>query len=423
MADADWFPPITLTRKAAVALWLVYFGLLMTAALLPLHFGVHGTRLWPALATAAVAASLMLVLMRAPRLLEQRGAPPRLLMFVRGSLGVVPLLGVMVVQAVAQGSIWAGVRSYGVMIPVFLGMGVISAGMLNRAGSTRHCPSCDYEFGFENEAGAPSRCPECGTPWLGRLVTGRRMRSPMLITVGGVICVAPYVLMFVGLGTGVARWLPTGVLLTWVSASKFNDAPMQELAARTLSADQAADLAERLLNRRRESAPIPIGVEAKEWLEAQVAAGALPEPLRERYFAEMFTGRLAAPSRVKAGEPFRVALRDTRAWDGYSHKCIVYIAGFGVGDGPAEAGRSTEGYYPILIDSARHSRGAAGEIPGATLTIAEPGKHRVRAEVWVVVLTGFPKPVTWNDDGTPNLPATALWSKKVVLEGDVVVTP
>ena len=99
-----------------------------------------------------------------------------------------------------------------------------------------------------------------------------------------------------------------------------------ELVSRTLTPDQTAALARRLLDRRGAS-KFSMGVDSTQWLDAQITAGTLPPDLRERFFAEMFAGALHVPARVRAGEPFTVGLRGTDAADGYAYKCFVCFGG------------------------------------------------------------------------------------------------
>lgn len=383
---------------------------------------------WPR-AAAVLAVSLaagmafgMLVVV-APAWLEQRGARPERVVWLRAlAPGAMLMVGLMGTMTIARGSLLWAFAEFGFLVVIMIGSGIMSAGHMRREGDSRHCPKCDYEFGFPDESAAPRTCPECNEPWIGRLVRGTRKGSPRLMIAGGVVMCSSFVFVTGGMwGGGVARHLPTSVLIMWASGARFNSAPMAELASRTLTPAQTADLARRLLDRRAADR-FSLGVEGKQWLDAQVTAGTLPADLRERFFAEMFMGGVHAPARVRAGEPFTVGLRDTDGADGYTYRCFVCIAGFGVGDEAPTAGRSADAFYPNLIDAADPSP-YSDNIPTATLVAAAPGTTVVRAEIWVVVASRSPAPVRWGSDGTPSFSGPVEWVRKVVLEKRVTVTP
>lgn len=388
-----------------------------------------GAGLWddrPRTAAALAVALVMgmgagLLMVAAPGWLERRGVRPERIVLLRSFAPLGLIVGMLVVIAVARGSVLGALITFGWWwLPMYAGAGIASAGHLRREGDARHCPKCDYEFGFPDESAAPRVCPECGTAWIGRLVRGTRKGSPGMMAVGYAVAGSTFVFMFSGMtGLNLAPHLPTGALIAWTGAGEHITKPMAELAGRTLTAEQTVDLARRLLDRRA-AARYSISADGIKWLDAQIAAGALPAELRERFFAEMFTGDLHAPSSVRVGEPFTVGLRGSDAADGFTHKCFVCIAGFGVGDGPATAGRSADAHYPNLINMAKPT--AYTKAATATLVANRPGETVVRGEIWIVVAGRSPAPVTWGSDGTPSFAAPVDWVKKVVLERRVRVT-
>ena len=315
-----------------------------------------------------------------------------------------------------------GLLGWAWTLPVGIGAGLITAGWATRTGDSRHCPKCDYEFAFaDGDEDAPVRCPECGTGWLGRLVTGRRVQSRPLIGAGVGVLAATLLLAVTLFASGgfIARAMPTPALIAWLGTSPLigGDEAWAELATRTLTPEQRADLATRLLDLRL-AERFRLTVEGKEWLDAETAAGTLPAGVQERFFAEMFRGELDVPRRVRVGEPFEVGFKHTDANDGFNYKCFLYVGGFAVGDAPL-VGQRNEGYYPNLIDRAR---GTPYTPVSESLVANKPGPATVRADVWLMVQTGFPATITWNDDGTPVVPPTAAWVKRVEMVREIEVT-
>jgi predicted RNA-binding Zn-ribbon protein involved in translation (DUF1610 family) len=301
-------------------------------------------------------------------------------------------------------------------VPFMFGLTFASGGWGRRVGDSMHCPSCDYEFNFD-EHDAPIRCPECGTPWLGRLKRGRRVRSLRLAALGVALALFGGLLMNpIFYMPWIGPSLPTPLLYAALYASPRSMFQCwDELARRQLSPRWTSSMAERVMGYRKSSS---WDQSPAKWLETQISAGQVPDDLATRFYAEGFQARLVVPSRATAGKPIDACLRITQASDGNSTLGVMF-AGYAVDDGP-------------LIDRAGGCVWAYQLRPGvlasyhddfrSVLRAPHPGTARVRAVFWVIYQPSF-NSLTWQPDGTPERPPKAAWYERRELEATVRVDP
>ncbi len=305
------------------------------------------------------------------------------------------------------------------MIVWFVGFTVAAGGWGRRVGESLHCPKCDYEFRFDDAENAPKVCPECGTPWIGKLIKGRRVRSLKLVAIGAAVVVGSYVVFNPVFYMGaLAPHLPTPVLCAAVYAAPRSGVGIwDEVALRTVSPWWTGVLAERVLSQRIEA---PFDDAPCKWFLAMAGSGRLSADQVERYYSETFRASVVAPGTVKVGEAFTVSLSVSRI-AATGNTFGIMFAGYGIDDGAPLAGRVTKTVWahelrpqPYLFTSTTSS------FP-ATLALAAPGKHSVRAVFWVIHQQSFTEQLVWQADGTPVTPVGATRFEKVEMEAVVEV--
>jgi hypothetical protein len=301
-------------------------------------------------------------------------------------------------------------------LPLMFGLTLAGAGWGRRFGDSMHCPACEYEFNFDKDD-APARCPECGTPWLGHLKRGRRIRSPRLMALGialaffGGLILNPIFYM-----PAIGPSLPTPLLYTSLYLSPANMYQCWDaLGQRNLSPRWTSIMADRVLSYRNRA---PWDTSPAQWLEARIAANQLSAAQTERYYKESFAATLAIPAHVKVNEPFTASLRVTRAAMGKSVLAIMF-GGYRIDDGPAIGRQNGSAWTHNLAPGVLATSRSALE---TTLTADHPGESQVRAVFWVVHQPSFSDQLSWQADGTP-APPTASWFERRELSATLRVDP
>ena len=324
-----------------------------------------------------------------------------------GSFGLLGYYGAgtIMLQGLALGNALNGMWW---MVPFSFGTGLAVAGLKRRAGDSLHCPKCEYEFKFDVAADAPARCPECGTPWLGMLKKGRRVRSGRLIAVGAAVTIGAFLLLnpvfYIG---SLAPHLPTSLLYASLYTSPRSVyTAWDELATRPLDAGSIEMMARRVIRfRAREqydSAP-------SGWFEKMVAARKIPAGLLERYYAEAFVADLSVPRRVRAGQEFEVSLRVSHVANGWGDKIGLMFGGYRVGDETA-AGREDATLWEYQLRPGVFE--GRKDVAVRKVKAEKAGEVRVKATWWIVVEPSFREELKWTDAGEPRTPASALWFRR-----------
>src|ERR1043165_734336 len=181
------------------------------------------------------------------------------------------------------------------MLPCYLGVALIGAGLRKRKGSDWYCARCGYQR--SPEPPFPARCPECGAPWQlqGGLAKGAPHRNKTLIWLGATLLAAGLVPFLPGLlGNSVLQpMLPTTALIYQVrNAEPFRPSEAwTELMRRRLTSAQERDLAVALQDRRKNEF---FGLDQPQegWLAALVMSGTCKQDLIDRYYGESVSLRL-----------------------------------------------------------------------------------------------------------------------------------
>lgn len=370
-----------------------------------------GTLAWQAALLIALGVASVLVYGRVFR--RAATIRPERMPLVHVALAIGPMaLFVFSMNLMLRGTILASsLQGMYFMVPCMAGMMLVQGGWTRRSGESKHCPKCDYEFTFE-EASAPIRCPECATPWLGRLIKGRKIKSRKMMGVGAATVVLGFLVSTPILWiTPFAPHLPTPVLYAALYMDPRAFSASEELAKRPLAEGWVKAMARRVISTSNANQWASGG---SAWFRALVTSGKMPADMIELANREAFRATLEAPARVKAGEPFSIHLRVTRAADGASGQLGVMFAGYRVDDGPAQ-GRAADVTFahdlrPDVFSGPRQPFEQRLTLPA--------GKHRITATYWVIMQPSF-WPVAWGNDGVPVRPAAATWFERVDAVVDV----
>lgn len=343
----------------------------------------------------------------------------------------------------------AGAKQFPMAL-MFVGMGFAMAAF-GRRGPEPRCAVCGYDL-----TGAPvpwsqdDRCPECGGLFrrTGGTVQGQRRVHRGLLAFGALILVGQFGLLIYSVAsplTGGNRFislLPTGSLILEVTrqGTGFTRDQWAELNTRTLTPGDEARLARGLIELRACNHYMDPAAEA--WLDAHAKSGGMSHDLLERLCAEWLDIWLVAPARGRVGEPLVLGLAgDYRGGFGRGGGAAlvarIVFDGFRIGDDPALQSRAATSIHGLRLMPeelwTQRSRGSLGSRPQALgdrspqliVTPHAPGALRIRATVWIIInpQAGGLNPVFWNDDGTPELPADAVWTRRVELEHTIDVDP
>ena len=304
---------------------------------------------------------------------------------------------------------------------------LLIGGLPRRVGKTRHCPGCGYQMAPRGTN--PIRCPECGVSWSGPggAAFGRLVQRPAFVFVGFalIVSVAAILLYPGGLsGQNLNRLCPTNQLIARIADTDdyFVNGEWTELNRRSLSTDQERRLAEALLDRRLAGHFGWLKPDPSSWLRARLGTKTLPRDTVDRYYREGILLRVRGPHIVNTGDS--ITLRFTPscqqfAFDPYG--CpdrVLFFAGYRLGTSSKLTGRLDQAVSVSIsrIDSSD---------PEIHFTAGQPGILEVHLEGWHIV--GPPqelnKPITWRTDGTPVIPAAAVWSERFEIKHVMRVDP
>ncbi|MDZ4753122.1 MAG: hypothetical protein SGJ11_01330 [Phycisphaerae bacterium] len=290
------------------------------------------------------------------------------------------------------------------------------------------CAKCGY---WAEGLASAERCPECGHAWRSRtdgLTRHRRVVrwAPLLVgccillPAGWLMLARPNAAM-----TMLRRMQSTTALTAAADLGGFRSSSQSawaEITRRTLSAQESGSLFDQLLEERSGAGTL-FGV-AQGWMAAHIASGApTPEQMR-RLRRESFMLKLTAPSRTRVGAKVTVQLGGDR-----SHEFLppavgvaVLVGGAFFADQPDDVvGRTDVPLFVINVDD----RFGTSEFPAITLRADKPGNREIVAPCWLLARPygQMTKPITWNADGTPQIPADALWSEAVEIRHRIQVEP
>lgn len=305
--------------------------------------------------------------------------------------------------------------------------------LAKRTGQTLHCARCDYLYEYTDPSGphAPDSCSECGALWHDRrgLFRGSKVRVPAWrLIVFGLLLATTFVIIA---NPGPLRSVtPTTLLISRVTTPRagFTTSEWAELNTRSLSDAQRLRLARGLLTLRLSDQFLPR--EADIWLDQEITAGRLPADLADRYHSELFDATIHVPQPCRVGVPATIGLETvSRGYPSGPREAQIALLGFSTDAAPETLiATSDRLLYSSLIGIRSRAWGRvsmSNHATTATLTFDTPGLHRVRCIYWLVAVPRNTPPatITWNDDGTPNLPPGVHFSQRREIFLDIQVSP
>jgi predicted Zn-ribbon and HTH transcriptional regulator len=296
------------------------------------------------------------------------------------------------------------------------------------------CHTCRYEKHLGGDS--PSRCPECGSFWNaigGTKITSYRIR-PALLTVGVVLLIGGFAMLTMGTTKNLPqRYAATDTLIDIVLADRSESARtvpewMELRGSRELTEVQRNRLIEGMLERR--DAGLSFGGVGGAWLSDQMRNGLLTDEQREQFFAGMAVHVIDGPHRINLGESATLAVvTDFRHGAIGVGETYVYFGGFRISSASEPHYRADETVQ--IRDFGRLMRELPWYVsrenplePQITLTAESVGELLIAADLWTVVKpsrTGT-MPITWNDDGTPQLTEDlVIWKQHRTLEHRITI--
>lgn len=309
-----------------------------------------------------------------------------------------------------------------------VGASLAYAGSIRRVGNELRCAACGYECRTSGK-----RCTECGNYWLepdGK-IRGHRVVQRGAIAAGIIVMLIGMVGMFptpFSLDRLGLYLMPDSIRIRAVTVGDpwFAEGKLEDLLAGPLSLENELFLATRLLDQRLKEEYL--SETAVTWLDGKVLAGGLTDSIRIRFFEEMAEMWLEGPDKVAVGEPFSpgIVVRDRKQLLGSSLTLQVYFAGVSTDGGRTFEGRRNFAGGPMSVGHVWYRAGqrhVLSEERRLHVSIDAPGEHEIVVRMWLVVVPTNIRSVSakWNDDGTPDLPKAALWTKEVVLRRTVSV--
>lgn len=340
------------------------------------------------------------------------------------------LAGVTAITTISGGDFFAKMLEWLYFPILIFGWELVARGWKRRGGNSTHCAKCDYQ---QAPDGPPSeRCPECGSYWAipGGTVKGRLVRRRASFIAGISLVVLAFGSIF-NFGFGMGRWtprvLPVGSLIREIVEAPrgFVSDEWAALSRRSLSDEQRARLAAGLLEKRLRKGHLSDDGEA--WFAGEIAAQRLAPDMAERFYSEMFDMWIDAPAAARVGDTINIGIgvEDRAA----RTKWYVCVEGYYIDDETTPRARQQRTISGLMLGKSRRrgdrKEGCAGGdySPETYVTPEEPGSIRVRLVVWVVAGTrmGIFRRTNWLEDGEPEIPENAPWSRKIEITHTIKV--
>ncbi len=305
------------------------------------------------------------------------------------------------------------------------GIDLAGRGVGGWIGTERVCKQCSYPtFGSMSS----ERCPECGNAWraAGASRRNRGPSRPRFFVVGGAVAIVGLVLMWhwsMGGGAWLRRMQPTTGLIRAATSTGSNSPLLRmtawsELGQRTLTAQEETALFDAILDLRKTQLNLP-GTE-DTWVLAQMAAGNATPAQIARWRRESFEPQVELPASVRTGETLRIEIHGEHVAPLLPPACgvTVHLVGAWFDGAEPSLATTTTGAWTLDISQGRAT-------PTIDVVSDRSGARELVIRLWLVArgYGALKQPLTWNADGTPILPADALWAEPIELRRSVVVAP
>ena len=328
---------------------------------------------------------------------------------------------------------WGGEPSVATFVGYTLQFGLGFGGMMIaatswsgvRAGANR-CGGCGHLVapgGVGEHGAAGDRCGECGADLraAGAVISHEKRRDARTAVGAGAIAAIAFCAPIVLSTTLVAGALPTGALLLQYRFAQPHArfGIVRELSTRTLDAAATAAVAYTLI--AHASTTPGSALLDSDFLGNALLRGAIDAETAGRALRASAAVRIDAPDRVRAGEPFEVAVVPELGTDLFSMTHMTLVTWRGI---------ETDGAFlaspaPFLSHGSMDPKRPAARPPApVAVTIASPGEHRLRVRAWAVAVPfvgTLPKSPEFDAEGRLVPPAGAPGATEIVVERTVVV--
>lgn len=322
---------------------------------------------------------------------------------------------------------WGGAPSVATFVGYTLQFGLGLGGMMIaatswsgvRAGANR-CSGCGQ---LVAPVGASERCGECGADLraAGAVISHEKRRDARTAVVAGAIAAIAFCAPIVLSTTLVAGALPTGALLFQYRFAQPHArfGIVRELSTRTLDAASTAAVADTLI---AHASTMPgSALLDSDFLGNALLRGTIDAETASRALRASVAVRIDAPERVRAGEPFEVAVVPELGTDLFSMTHMTLVTWRGIEAGGAFLASPS----PFLSHGSMDPKRPVARPPApVAATIASRGEHRLRVRAWAVAVPFVGTPPgspEFDAEGRLVAPAGAPGATEIVVERTVIV--
>ena len=284
------------------------------------------------------------------------------------------------------------------------------------------CPKCSYPLPPNKKKGT---CTECGTP-----VSAPSTFYPSGVKMPLFMNFALFAPIFFsllwntayqsGLGAAATSSLSNRALIILAGEDGSDKVVWDEIAKRTFTAKENAQLAENVIRNRTAQGSF-VHSRSNDWLTTQFNAQKLTPEMVVNLRRSYWVPEVILPENIIAGEPFSVILegKSSPEINPVLVGTVICFEGVSVDDGPYQ-GQEERGLR-VIEANASFNQGYSRF--NTTITIDTPGMHTIRMKYWLMDrgYAWIKEPLPRNEDGLLTMPDDATWMIPVTIDTEVAV--